>query len=165
MQGGSLRLLFRKTGEGKVSDAAQAFLAGERASILYDEGFLASWKTRIETQMGKFHDTLRGYADAGRRIVAYGAPTKATLLMKMAGLEGGEVAYAVEDNPHKTGRFLPRTGVPIVSSDELDTEPQPEVIALFAWNFADDIVNRLTGRFAQPVDVVVPLPQVKVVTI
>lgn len=165
VQGGSLRLLFRKTGAGAVSETAQAFLAEERASILYDRAYLSGWKARIEAQMAEFRRTLRAHADAGRRIVAYGAPTKATLLMKMAGLSGDEVAYVVEDNPHKTGRFLPRTGVAIRPSAELDTGSQPDVIALFAWNFVDDIVARLKGRFAQPVEVVVPLPQVKVVTI
>jgi len=166
VQGGSLRLLLRKTGKGAVSEAAQAFLDEERASILYDDSYLAGWKSRIEDQMAEFQRRLRAYVDAGKRIVAYGAPTKATLLMKIAGLSGDEVAFAVEDNVHKAGRFLPRTGVPIVRSTELDTTvPQPDVIVLFAWNFAGDILEKLRGRFDSSVDVLIPLPELRSVTI
>lgn len=160
VQGGSLRLLFRKTGEGRVSPDAEAFLADERASILYDDAYLAGWKARIEAQMAEFRQTLRDRADAGRRIVAYGAPTKATLLMKMAGLSGGEVDFVVEDNVHKAGRFLPRTGVAIKPSTALDGA-NPDVIVIFAWNFADDITGKLRGKFDHPVEIVVPLPDLR----
>ena len=164
VQGGSLRLLFRKTGGGATSRAAQLFLDEEKASVLYDPSYLVGWKARIEAQMSAFSRQLRAHADAGHRIVAYGAPTKCTLLMKMAGLSGDEVSYVVEDNPHKAGRFLPRTGVPIMPSSELDVAA-PEVIVLFAWNFADDILAKLKGRFDAPVTAVVPLPELRSVEI
>jgi SAM-dependent methyltransferase len=161
IQGGSLRLLLRKTGEGKIASPAQSFLDQERRSVLYDAEFLAVWKRRIENQMGEFHRILAEYARKGQTIIAYGAPTKATLLMKMAGLDRREVAFVVEDNPHKAGRFLPRTAVPIRPSSALD-EIEPDVLVIFAWNFADDIMAKLRGRFAKPVDVVVPLPELRV---
>lgn len=164
VQGGSLRLLLRKTGAGAVSDAARAFLDEERGSVLYDEAFLANWRTGIEQRMGAFRDALRERAGRGATIVAYGAPTKATLLMKMAGLGGGDVALVVEDNPHKAGRFLPATAVPIRPTAELDAA-RPDVVVLFAWNFADDIIAKLRGRFDRPVEIVVPLPELRIETI
>lgn len=164
IQGGSLRLLLRKTGKGEIAPAAAEFLAAEKQTVLYDETFLANWKRKIETQMAAFHARLRAHADRGARIVAYGAPTKATLLMKMAGLGGDEVAFVVEDNPHKTGRFLPRTGVPIRPSVELDAAA-PDVIVIFAWNFADDIVGKLRVKFDNPVEIVIPLPELRSVNL
>jgi SAM-dependent methyltransferase len=162
IQGGSLRLLLRKTGRGEIGPQAAAFLADEKQSVLYDADFLTGWKHRIECQMGEFHALLRAHADRGATIVAYGAPTKATLLMKMAGLDGEEVAFVVEDNPHKAGRFLPGTGVAIKPSSEL-AAVMPDVIVVFAWNFADDIIAKLHGRFDRGVDVIVPLPHVRTV--
>jgi SAM-dependent methyltransferase len=162
VQGGSLRLLLRKTGRGVIAPVARDFLAAERKSVLYDEPFLAAWKCRIEAQMDEFGQLLRARAETGARIIAYGAPTKATLLMKVAGLGADQVAFVVEDNPHKAGRFLPGTGVPIRPSSEL-AEAEPDVLVIFAWNFADDIVARLRGRFAAPLEAVIPLPELRTV--
>ena len=160
VQGGSLRLLLKKTGKGEVSPAAQEFLAEERKSILYDDASLASWKQHIETQMGAFRKMLRKHADNGAKIVAYGAPTKAVLLMKMAGLGADEITFVVEDNKHKVGRFLPQTAIPIRPSSEL-VAAKPDVIVIFAWNFADDIVGKLKGQFDKPVELIIPLPSVR----
>lgn len=162
VQGGSLRLLLRKTGKGEIGPQAQAFLDEEKQSVLYDADFLANWKTRIEQQMGEFNALLRAHADRGATIIAYGAPTKATLLMKMAGLDGKEVAFVVEDNVHKAGRFLPGTGVAIKPSAALEAV-SPDVIVIFAWNFADDIMGKLRGKFDRPVEIVVPLPDLRTV--
>jgi SAM-dependent methyltransferase len=164
VQGGSLRLLLRKTGEGQVSDQARTFLEEEQSSVLYDESFLASWRKMIDDTMGAFGAALQERAERGARIVGYGAPTKATLLMKMAGIGGDEISYVVEDNPYKVGRFFPGTGVAIKPSAELNDNP-PEVLVLFAWNFADDIVAKLKGRFDTPVEVVVPLPKLGITSV
>jgi C-methyltransferase C-terminal domain len=160
IQGGSLRLLLRKSGKGDISPQAAVFLAEEQQSVLYDKGYLDNWKRRIEVQMAEFHRILRAHADKGATIIAYGAPTKAVLLMKMAGLSGGEVAFVVEDNVHKAGRFLPGTGVAIKSSSSLEIA-NPDVIVIFAWNFAGDIIDKLRGKFGRPVQIVVPLPELR----
>jgi SAM-dependent methyltransferase len=160
IQGGSLRLLLRKSGKGDISPQAAVFLAEEQQSVLYDKGYLDNWKRRIEVQMAEFHRVLRAHADKGATIIAYGAPTKAVLLMKMAGLSGGEVAFVVEDNVHKAGRFLPGTGVAIKSSSSLEIA-NPDVIVIFAWNFAGDIIDKLRGKFGRPVEIVVPLPELR----
>lgn len=164
VQGGSLRLLLRKTGSGVISNAALAFLEDERQSVLYDEPFLASWRESIVRKMAAFSDTLHEYARRGATIVAYGAPTKATLLMKLAGLGGKDIALVVEDNPHKAGRFLPATAIPIRPTAALD-DARPDVIVLLAWNFASDIIARLRGRFDRPVEIVVPLPELRIETL
>jgi SAM-dependent methyltransferase len=162
VQGGSIRLLMRKTGQGAVAPAAQAFLAEEAKSVLFDEDFLSNWRRRIEAEMAALRDLLRARIAAGKVVAAYGAPTKATLLMKMAGIGPGDIAYAVDDNPHKTGRYLPGTAVPIRPQTELAAVP-PDVVVLFAWNFAADIIGKLTGKFPRAIEIVIPLPELKTV--
>jgi SAM-dependent methyltransferase len=164
VQGGSIRLLLRKTGRGNVSDSAKAFLRTEANSILNDEQFLTNWRYKIETSMVKFHDLIRDRVDKGLAVVGYGAPTKAILLMKMARIGAAEINYVVEDNPYKTGRFFPHSGIPIKASAELVDNPL-DVLVIFAWNFVDDIVGKLTGRFAKTVEVIVPLPDLRTVAL
>ena len=160
VQGGSLRLLLRKTGEGGVSASARAFLEEERGSVLYDPEFLAGWKAMIEGTMAAFGDAVRQRRAAGKRVVAYGAPTKATLLLQMAHLTASEIAMVVDDNPHKVGRFLPGSAVPIRATSELDRDV-PDVIVVLAWNFADDIYGKLRGRFPKTVEMLTPLPNLR----
>ncbi|MDP3802977.1 class I SAM-dependent methyltransferase [Brevundimonas sp.] len=160
VQGGSLRLLLRKSGEGRVSAAARAFLEEERGSVLYDAEFLAGWKAMIEATMAAFGDAVRLRRAAGKRLVAYGAPTKATLLLQMAHLTADEIAMVVDDNPHKVGRFLPGSAIPIRATAELDDDV-PDVIVILAWNFADDICGKLRGRFPTPVEALTPLPDLR----
>jgi hypothetical protein len=104
---------------------------------------------------------MADHAARGAVIVGYGAPTKATLLMKMSGLDGRHVAFVVEDNVLKAGRFMPRTAVPIRPSAALE-EIKLDVLVLFAWNFAGDIMQKLEGSFSSPVEVVIPLPDLRV---
>ena len=164
VQGGSLRLLLKKTGNGDIAEQAQNFLGAEKQSVLCDGEFLSNWPRKIESSMVEFHNLLSEEANRGARIAAYGAPTKATLLTKLAKLGASEIAFIVEDNPHKVGRFLPGSGIPIHLTSELISF-QPEVIVLLAWNFADDIIAKLRGKFNAPVKVVIPLPDLRVINL
>ena len=164
VQGGSLRLLMKKTGNGAISEQAQNFLDAEKQSVLCDEVFLRNWPHKIESSMVEFHNLLSDCASRGARIAAYGAPTKATLLTKLAKLGPSEISFVVEDNPHKVGRFLPGSGIPIYLTSELISF-HPEVIVLLAWNFADDIIAKLGGMFNTSVKVVIPLPDLRVINL
>jgi len=162
VQGGSLRLLLRKTGDGAITEQAQTFLDAEKQSVLCDEEFLGNWPRQIEASMDKFHRLLREEVGRGVRIAAYGAPTKATLLLKLARLGADEIAFVVEYNPHKVGRFLPGSGIPIQLTSALSSF-RPGVIVILAWNFADDIIAKLRGQFNAPIKMIVPLPELRMV--
>jgi SAM-dependent methyltransferase len=160
IQGGSIRLLFRKDGRGAISAQAAAFLADEAQSVVQDDLFLRTWGEGVVALMTRFRAMVADHVALGRVIAAYGAPTKATLLMKVAGVTGDDVAYVVEDNPLKTGRYLPGSAVPIFGTDHLRVQ-KPDVLIIFAWNFADDIVRKIQAMNAAPVRIIVPLPELR----
>jgi SAM-dependent methyltransferase len=157
IQGGSLRLLLRKSDKPAISAQAQGFLDAERTSPINDPAALAAWGDTINQKMARLKALVRERVEAGKRVVGFGAPTKATLLLKMAGLGGGDVAYIVEDNKLKSGRFLPRTAIPILPNSRL-AEEKPDVVLVLAWNFAADILARLKGNLPGT-EAIVPLPQ------
>ena len=76
----------------------------------------------------------------GSSVVAYGAPTKATLLLRYAGITSKDLRYIVEDNDLKVGRHLPGSAIPILPV--IVEEDIPDVIVI-RRNFADDILNKL----------------------
>ena len=162
VQGGSIRMLCRKADAPTVSASAQAFLAGEQGSILNDRTFLKNWRHEIEARMARFKAMLQRRIGEKRTVAGFGAPTKATLLMQMAGIGHHEIGYVADDNTLKAGRFLPGTGVPILLSQHLLSHP-PDVLVIFAWNFADDIIGKIRGKLGKPVEVIIPLPEAKTV--
>jgi len=137
---------------------AKQFLDEEERSILYQGDFLSAWPSRIKENMMEFGEAVKAHVAAGKTVVGYGAPTKATLLMEMSKLGSSDVCFIVEDNMLKVGRFLPGTGIPIVDSAELKTK-KPDIIVIFAWNFVDDIVAKLKPQLDWPVKFLVPLPE------
>ena len=159
VQGGSLRLFLQKTGNGVITLGANQFLYEEAQSILYQGDTLLEWPSRIQNNMMKFGNTIKAHVAAGKTVVGYGAPTKATLLMKMSGLGTSDICFIVEDNMLKVNKFMPGTGIPIFNVAELKVR-KPEVIVIFAWNFCDDIIAKLKLLVDWPVIFLVPLPDI-----
>ena len=140
---------------------AAAFLEEEGRSILRDPSRLQQWSELIQQRMSRFGQAVKDRAGRGLTVVGYGVPTKATLLMRVAGLDDTHVAFMVEDNPLKRGRFTPGTGIAILDPEELRRR-RPQVILIFAWNFAGDILTRLRAVVDWPAEYVVPLPDLEV---
>ena len=158
VQGGSLRLFLKKTGEGRILSKARAFLDEENKSILYQDNIINYWQSQIKANMSNFRKRVKTHANAGRTVMGYGAPTKATLLTEVSDLNSDDISFIVEDNSLKVNKFMPGSGVPILDAKELRSR-KPEVIVIFAWNFADDIIAKLKELVDWPVSVIVPLPE------
>jgi len=165
IQGGSLRVLSKKTGQGKISFKARQFLLQEKKSNLYSETFLSGWLKNVNFLMQSLNKIVTAYYNKGFTIVGYGAPTKATLLLKLSGLNEGIISYIYEDNEHKVGRYLPKTPIIICSSLDLDNLPSNNVIVILAWNFAEDIIKNIKSKVKKSTIVIIPLPHLKVINI
>ena len=51
--------------------------------------------------------------ERGKAVVGYGAPGKGNTLLNYCGIRSDLLAYTVDRNPYKQGKFLPGTHVPI----------------------------------------------------
>ena len=164
IQGGSIRILLHKTGLGIIKKQPEIFLENEKKSILYDNLKLNSWSSDINKTMSDFKKIFFKYKSKEKICFAYGAPTKATLLLKMSKLDENEISFVVDDNNLKVGKFLPATSIPIKSSKAIEFNKEA-VIVVFAWNFADDIIKILKKKYIVPITIIIPLPYPKVVRI
>lgn len=83
-------------------------------------------------------------------IAGYGAPAKATTLLNAAKIDETLLPYTVDSTPFKVGRYIPGTSIPIRAESALG---YPEYVLILAWNFADEIMQKLpTGtRGAVPI--------------
>jgi len=165
IQGGSLRILAQKTGDGIIKKQPKLFLNKEKKTILYDSMKLNFWYEEVKLKMKDFRNIFLKYKSKNHNICfGYGAPTKATLLLKMAGFKKHDISFIIDDNDLKVDKFMPLNDIPIKSSEDIKFD-QSAIIILFAWNFADDIIKKLKNKYRAPVTIIIPLPNLKVVKI
>ena len=160
-QGGSIRLLLKKCKTKRISKQVKNFLAHEKNSLLYNENYLVNWKVNIQKNLRELKNQILNIKKIGIPIIGYGAPTKATLLLEIALITKKDVDFIVEDNKLKIGKYLPKHGIKIKSFNELKNFKKSCVV-IFAWNFANDILEKLK-KLKLDIIVLIPLPKLKIV--
>jgi len=161
--GGSLRVFVqRQDGERRaVQPAVQQQLQAELdAGVKTPEYYatLAPAAERIKHELLRF--LLQAKAD-GKRVVGYGAAAKGNTLLNYAGVKPDLLAWVADANPHKQGKFLPGSRIPIVAPAQIDIE-KPDYVLVLPWNLLHEVSQQLAqvrqwdGRF------VIAVPEMKV---
>jgi hypothetical protein len=83
-------------------------------------------------------------ADRGQTIAGYGAPAKGNTLLNYCGVGPDLLPYTVDRNPHKQGRFLPGTRIPIHAPERI-AETRPDVLLILPWNLRAEIAEQMAG--------------------
>lgn len=117
---------------------------------------------QVATRRSSLRTLVGDLTQGGRRIVAYGAAGRATILLNYCQLGRGMIEYVLDMSPLRYGRVVPGVGIPIVSPEAFHDRP-PHYAIMTAWNYEPEIVAKEArylhggGRF------IVPLPDVRVV--
>ena len=162
-QGGSLRLSAqRREDAGPAGDRVREILARERAAGL---DAVERFRTLAE-DIARARDALRGFLlearDRGKSIVCYGAAAKGNTLLNCSGVGSDLIAYTVDRNPHKQGRYLPGSHIPIAHPDRV-RDTRPDYLLILPWNLTDEIVAQMAhirewgGKF------VVAVPSLRII--
>jgi SAM-dependent methyltransferase len=97
----------------------------------------------------------------GKSIAGYGAPAKATVLLNYCGIGSDFIDYTVDRSPHKQGRYLPGTRVPICHPDRI-AETRPDYLMILPWNLREEVMRQMAGIRAWGGRFVVPIPEVQI---
>ncbi|MCD5992980.1 methyltransferase domain-containing protein [Pseudomonas sp. CDFA 602] len=152
--GGSLRVFVQRADGGQhaqLPSVQQALHAEALAGIKTPEYYasLAPAAERIKHDLLRF--LLQCKAD-GKRVVGYGAAAKGNTLLNYAGVKLDLLAWVADANPHKQGKFLPGSRIPIVSPERIELE-KPDFVLVLPWNLIDEITQQFAcvhgwgGRF------------------
>jgi hypothetical protein len=71
------------------------------------------------------------------------------------------IEYTVDSNPHKQGRFLPGTRIPIYAPARI-LEDKPDFVVILPWNIRDEIIDKMRGVTEWGGRFIVPIPVPKV---
>ena len=140
--GGSLRVFAQRTaGERPVSAAVAAMLAREEASGVKTAVYyatLAPAAERIKHELLRF--LLKAKAE-GKKVVGYGAAAKGNTLLNYAGVRGDLLAWVADASPHKQGKFLPGSRIPIVEPSRIAAE-KPDYVLVLPWNLLAEVMEQ-----------------------
>ena len=154
IHGGSLRLFLSK--EDSPDATVGAILAEEAAIGLDRHAWFASFAARAERLREDLRALLSDLKRAGKKIAAYGAAAKGTILLNFCGLGPELLEWVADKNPFKQGRFVPGVRLPIVAPGRILAE-MPDVLLILPWNIEAEIVAQEAayrergGRFLVPV--------------
>jgi 2-polyprenyl-3-methyl-5-hydroxy-6-metoxy-1,4-benzoquinol methylase len=161
--GGSLRVHARPVdAAGEPSANVKAVLAAEEAAGLHT---LEGHRGFAEAVFGIKRDLLSFLLAAraeGRTVVGYGAPGKGNTLLNHCGIRSDLMAYTVDRSPHKQGRFLPGTHIPIHPPERIAAD-RPDYILVLPWNLRTEISEQLHYVREWGGRLVFPIPTLEVV--
>lgn len=137
VHGGSVRFFVQ-------SDKNHCPKVGELVEQERQDGLLNSltyyeFADRMHNKKAEFRKLVRDLRATGHKLVGYGASAKGNTMLNFFKVQ---LDYIVDDNPLKWGYLTPGRDIPICDPQVLATE-EPLHIVVLAWNFYDEVVNRV----------------------
>jgi len=146
---------------GETSSAIAAVLAGEAAAGLNSLAGHAGFAAEVASARNDLVEFLVQRSREGARVAGYGAPGKGNTLLNHAGVRSDLLAFTVDRNPFKHGKYLPGTHIPIHPVERL-AEERPDYVLILPWNLKAEISAQLDYVREWGGQLIVPLPALEV---
>lgn len=167
MHGGSIRVLCQKTiVQSELLSGVQDILRREVLAGLDGSGWMKNFNARISQLSSETKSAIEAQITSTTWI-GYGAPAKAVTFINQFELDAIGIVGIIDDNPGKQGRFLPRSGIKVVSHAELESILNQNLnytnlnCVIFPWNLSTEIVSKLTRYSKYSLKVIWFLPRYK----
>lgn len=104
---------------------------------------------------------LKQAKEQGKKVVGYGAPAKGNTLLNYCQIGKSLIEYTVDRSPHKQGRYLPGTHIPI-KQPEMISHTKPDYLLILPWNLKCEIMQQMAHIRSWGGQFVIPLPKVEI---
>ncbi len=142
--GGSLRIFAQRSASGQLEKSPNVAAlrqveadAGLATAVLY--GGFQDKAEKVKDDLVSF---LIESKRLGLKVAAYGAAAKGNTILNFAGVRPDLLAYVVDRNPAKQGKFMPGSRIPIVDEEHLKAM-QPDRILILPWNLKHEVMAQL----------------------
>ncbi|HTR31915.1 MAG TPA: class I SAM-dependent methyltransferase [Puia sp.] len=162
--GGSLRIYARHIGArtGPVSGRVAALMEKEVSKGMLGLSYYDHFQRRALDVKLALMTFLAEQRRSGAKVAAYGAAAKGNTLLNFCGIKNDLVEFVADANPHKQGKYLPASHIPVVAETHL-RDYRPDFVIILPWNLRDEITGQLSyirqwgGRF------VIPIPRLELI--
>jgi len=161
--GGSLRVFAQRsdTGVHPTSAKVEELIYEENSAGMTNIAFYKGFQEHAEKVKNDFLRFLIDKKSDGKLVVGYGAAAKGNTLLNFAGIKSDSIKYVVDRSPHKQGKFMPGSRIPIVSEDRLVSD-RPDFVVILPWNLSDEIVDQLKDLSSRGTEFVTAVPHLRV---
>ena len=123
--GGSLRVWAQHAAEPAAGRGrgSRRLLHEEDAAGMRHPAFYRGLQARADRIKNDLLVFLIEQKRAGKTVAAYGAAAKGNTLLNYAGIRRDLLPFVVDASPHKQGRFLPGSRIPVVAEDAAAPDP------------------------------------------
>jgi C-methyltransferase-like protein/putative zinc binding protein/methyltransferase family protein len=163
--GGSIRLWARPTEvAGEPGPRVAEVLDREKAAGLHELSGYAEFTRRVATVRRELLRFLVDAAERGKTVVGYGAPGKGNTLLNHCGIRPDLLAYTVDRNPYKHGRYTPGTRIPILPPERI-AEDRPDYVLVLPWNLRAELTAQLSYVGEWGGKLIFPIPSLEEVAL
>jgi hypothetical protein len=161
--GGSLRVLAQQTESTRydTNDSVRHLRDREASLGVTSPSFYSGFQERADRIRDDLVEFLVNARAQGKSVAGYGAAAKGNTLLNYAGMSADLMAYVVDNNPAKQGRYLPGSRIPIVAEQQIVDE-SPDFVLILPWNIRDEITRRLESLDGWSGAVVTAVPDLRV---
>ncbi|MBI5142604.1 MAG: class I SAM-dependent methyltransferase [Nitrospirae bacterium] len=142
--GGSLRIYARHSGSSAapVAEAVGMLIEREEKDGYNSLAPYLNFGNRGAGLKGEIVEFLAEARNSGRKVAAYGAPAKGNTMLNYCGIGRDLIAFTVDRNPYKQGRYLPGSRIPVFHPERIFME-KPDYLVILPWNLKDEIVESM----------------------
>lgn len=144
--GGSLRIYASHVSDDShgVTSEVEFIKEKEKEFGLLDSKIYDSFQKKADAVKNSFLSFLLEQIRMGKKIVAYGAAAKGNTLLNYCGIKGTDlIEFVVDASPHKQGKYLPGSHIPIVPEQRI-SDDKPDIIVVLPWNIKEEITAQLS---------------------
>ncbi len=161
--GGSLRIWAAHERSRHIqTPKVAALLTMETRAGMLDADYYQGFQAQADAVKNGFLEFLLKQRRAGRKVVGYGAAAKGNTLLNYAGVKPDLLPYVMDASPHKQGRWLPGSRIPVVNESRLKAD-RPDFVLILPWNLREEITGQLGYIRQWGGQFVVAVPQLEII--
>jgi 2-polyprenyl-3-methyl-5-hydroxy-6-metoxy-1,4-benzoquinol methylase len=161
--GGSLRIYaaHKESRSHSVSDRVYNLVNKERDSGLLQLDIYNQFHRKMEKVKLGLLEFLVTQKKNDKKVWAYGAAAKGNTLLNYSGIYPDLIQAVADLSPHKQGKFLPGSHIPVVSPEAIYSA-KPDYMLILPWNIKQEIIEQLSFIKDWGARFVVPIPELTV---
>jgi len=148
---GSIRVIATKDLNIKVNSIVEELINNE---IKYED--LSNFSLSIEKALSNLKTFLNN--NKSKKIIGYGASGRANVVVGTLDLDVNNINYIIDESPERYNRYTSNGKIPIYPPEDIENDV--DFILIFAWNFADMIMEK-TKHLGIPY--IIPFPEIKII--
>ena len=162
--GGSLRVFATHASYSDLRPSAklEKVREGEVRAGLSDLNTYRDFSRRVIACRESALAFLADARTSGKVVCAYGAAAKGNTLLNFCAVTSDDIVMVADRNPHKQGKFLPGTHIPVVSP-EVMLATKPDYVIILPWNLKSEIMDQLAEIRQWGGQFVVLVPEAKII--